>query len=480
MNNSLTFNSDIKEILSQKIYLPIFALISFIVFLSIIFYAGIIAEAYLYVFIFISSLPFIFLTIRYPKFWIYTIALSNIIFFYSRGEEITTVEIVLALEYLGTLIIWLLWHILIKREKLIYNIADFFVLFFAFFILINSIIAILNDVEILYWGREAANLILVLLYFPIRKYFSEKKELIKLLFIYLIVVIITAFLHFWNYYQAISEANLVYAYELVRGMRINQTLFTSASIFGFIFALYQRKWLRSILLAIFTVIVIGGLITSFSRTFWVYLAFALVVSVFYLKRHQRIRLLIYTAFVSVIFLFSMFYLFQDKAEIVIKLIENRFMSTTKGTKDVSVQARFVEYDAVYREIEKYPLGGSGLAKKFTFYNFLEQRSTHTSFIHNGYLFIAMKLGIPLAIICFLPFLIYLIKSESLARNIDDEFYRLLALGSFLSILLLIISNLTAAQIIQRETTFVTIFSFAFTGIVYNKFVEKIRSKDDKY
>jgi hypothetical protein len=208
---------------------------------------------------------------------------------------------------------------------------------------------------------------------------------------------------------------------------------------------------------------------SFSRTFWLFLLIGIFIIIFYLTGKQKMKLLLYSSIVSLILISSAFFLFQDKAQVVLTLIENRFVSTKSGAKDISVQARFVEYESVWRHIEEYPMAGTGLAYKFTFYNFLTQRTVRTSFIHNSYLFIMMKLGIPIMIVCFFPYIFYIIKGERYARKSDDEFFRLLSLGSFLSLVLMIVSNFTAAQIIMRESVFVTIMSFALISIVIKNF-----------
>jgi hypothetical protein len=468
MSSPLSFSADIKEIVKSKLEFPLLLSLGFFAILTLMILYGTLSEGFLIVFAVMLALPLIFLTIRYPKFWIYTIALSNIIFLNSRGSDITPVEILIVSEYLATIMIWLFWEIFVNRNKIIDNLADLAIIFFVVFIFLNSIIAILNDVDILLWSREALNLLLIILYFPIKKYFIEKKDVIKLLLVYSVVVTATAFIHFYTYANALNT-DLKYAFELVRGMSVNQTLFTSASMFGLIFALYMKNKIRSILLIAFTVISIGGLIMSFSRTFWLFLLIGIFIIIFYLTGKQKMKLLLYSSIVSLILISSAFFLFQDKAQVVLTLIENRFVSTKSGAKDISVQARFVEYESVWRHIEEYPMAGTGLAYKFTFYNFLTQRTVRTSFIHNSYLFIMMKLGIPIMIVCFFPYIFYIIKGERYARKSDDEFFRLLSLGSFLSLVLMIVSNFTAAQIIMRESVFVTIMSFALISIVIKNF-----------
>ncbi|MFC2130545.1 O-antigen ligase family protein [Bacteroidota bacterium] len=467
MSKPLTLSSDYSDIFREKLYLPIIAIIGFLAFLSLLLFIGTVAEGTLISLAVIGCIPLIYLMIRFPRIWIYLIALSNIYFFYGRGADVSVIEVVLAVQYLGSIGVWFFWELFVKREKLIQNVADLAVMFYFLIILANSVIAYTNEIEMLYWAREAANLLLLAIYFPIRKYFTVKKHLIILLVIYSFVVSATAFLHFYTYAKAL-QADLVYAYQLAQGIRVNQTLFTSAAMFGFIYALYSKNRVISILLIVFTSISIIGLVTSFSRTFWILLVFELIVIVYYLTGRQRIKLIIYTLITTVILLSAAFFVFQDKAKIAFTLIENRFVSATKGTKDISVQSRFDEYEVVWKGIKEHPMGGNGLAKEISFWNLLSTSTSRARFIHNGYLFIMFRLGIPAALICFFPYFYYFIKGERFGRKIDDSFFRLLSVGSFMSIFLMLVSNFTASQIIQREGVFVTALSFAFIGIVMEK------------
>ncbi|ROL62352.1 hypothetical protein D9V86_01105 [Bacteroidetes/Chlorobi group bacterium ChocPot_Mid] len=466
MSNPITLNSDFNNLLGKQ-SIPIGLAIMFLILTFGLIAFGTIGENYYISIAVFATIPLVFLMIRYPRFWIYTILITNIYFFYSRDKEVSVVEILIAIQYLGTLAIWFFWEILVKREKIIRNIADLFFMFFLFIVILNGVIAYLNSVEMLYWAREAANLSLVSIYFPIRKYFPEKKHLKVLLIIYSIVVTVSSFLHLYTY-SKVLQGDLYYAYQLMQGIRVNQTLFTAAAVFGFVFALYNKNKIITVLLILFTSISVIGLITSFSRTFWVILLAQLVLVIFYLTGKQRVKLLIYSLIAIIILSSTLFFAFEEKSKVMVKLIENRFVSAGKGTKDISVQARFAEYEQVWKGIYQYPLGGNGLARKFDFWNILDSQTTHARFIHNGYLFIMFRMGIPVLIVFLIPYFYYLVIGERLARKSKDEFFRLLSIGSFMAILLMLISNFTAAQLIQREAVFVTALAFAFIGIASDK------------
>ncbi len=473
---AFTLSSNFNRLRAEKSKFPAYLTALLIFVAAGLIYFGTLGESAAISFGIIATIAAVYLIIRYPRLWIYLTIAMNPYFFFARGEEISPVEIGVAFFYLGALTIWIIWSLAVNKEKLVQNKADLAFLFFFALLAVNAVIAYSNGVNLLYWGRECANLYLALFYLPIRKYFTEKKHLLRLLFLYLAVVSVTAGLHFYTYYIAM-QSDVVYAYQLITGISINQTLFTSAALIGFIFALYQKKFSKSIALILFTGIAVAGLVTSFSRTFWVLIAFEIIFILFYLKKNQRKRYLSYFSIAVVTLLATGLFVFQDKAQIFLEMVESRFSSVSKGTEDVSVQARLDEYEKVVGQISKYPLGGTGAAKEFTFWNFLTGQTRRTRIIHNGYLYMARNFGIPLAIVYFFPFFYYLFKSEKYARKIDDEFFRVISLGALTTLVCMIVSDITMAQVMQREGAFVIAFAFAAVGIVdKNVKDEKIKLK----
>ncbi len=189
MSEPLTLGSDLKRLFSSKSRLPIGATIGFGLFTLIIIYLATVVELTYVAMGLVALVPVLFLLLRYPRIWIYTIAVTNAYFLLVRGVDVSAIEIGIAFLYLGSIIFWFFWEIFVNREKVIRNIADLAMLFFTFFLVLNVIIAYLNGVNILYWARESVNLLLILLYFPIRKYFTDKKHIVNLLLIYLVLVV---------------------------------------------------------------------------------------------------------------------------------------------------------------------------------------------------------------------------------------------------------------------------------------------------
>jgi hypothetical protein len=337
-------------------------------------------------------------------------------------------------------------------------------------LLLNAFIAYENNVEMIYWFREYSLLSLLLLYFPFREHIKTEGDMKRLMLCFAFTVIILSGYQFWLYYTGMTTQSVDYAYQIGRSIRINQPILTSAAFFGFVFTLHIRKLLPKLIMLVFTIMSITALVVTFSRTFWIILLFGIVVIFFYANPKQRITLITSSIISIVVFTAVVFMFFEDNAGIAINYIEKRFSSASEGLEDISVQSRLAEYEVVLKKISDYPLGGNGLGRTFHFFNPIPVSTTRTGVIHNGYLYLSYRIGIPLTL-CFLVVIIYyFIRLERYSRIISDSFYRTLALGGFVSMLLIFISNITSPQFQSRDGVFIILFSFVIVTLCEQKYL----------
>ncbi|TAL68457.1 MAG: O-antigen ligase domain-containing protein [Bacteroidetes bacterium] len=450
--------------------LPIIAVISLAIMSSLMIYFGIVKENGYIVLGIIIGLTLCYFFIKYPRFWLYTITFSLFIFFRKGEEGVSTFDLITGILYIGTLYPWLFWQIAVKRKKLIENIGDWFII--AFFILLigNSLIAVAHGVTFLDWSREYLMTTLILFYFPFKYYFNDEKHLKRLLVLLAIVCILTDFQQFYDYYT-IGMTNVVYAYEVLVSARIDQNLYTASTAFGILFALYEKKFSLRILYLIFTVINGFALISSFSRTFWIILLIEIVLFLFIIPMKQKIKLIYYLSFFSLALIITVMIAFKGNTLIILKAYEYRLTSSTQGRKDPSIQARLAEYQVVLKRISEYPLGGNGFFKEFSFFNPIKKSTSHTITTHNGFFYLFYRIGIPLSLFFIFFLLFFTIKSFLLFFKIKENFYKVLSLGSFCGLIVMIVSDFSSTQFNVRDGVFVLAFTFAFTTIAEKKFFE---------
>jgi hypothetical protein len=153
-----------------------------------------------------------------------------------------------------------------------------------------------------------------------------------------------------------------------------------------------RSWLwRSILLAALALNVASCLVT-FERSFWFdSLAGLAFVLAFTARGRRRINVLAATSTAAVFALVTLA-LF---APTTLKTAKERFNSISSYASDSSVRYRVVESEFVYARIRVHPVEGSGLgATIFWGRPWAQVPPTTRHFSHDGYLWLAWKVGIP--------------------------------------------------------------------------------------
>jgi O-antigen/teichoic acid export membrane protein len=140
------------------------------------------------------------------------------------------------------------------------------------------------------------------------------------------------------------------------------------------------------------------LVLTYERTFWVATLFALAVLALRASRTQRMRAVTIGAVLIAVPLAGM----AVAAPRELTAARERLVSIGAYGSDLSVRYRITESRHVIDQIRAHPLGGSGLGATILWGRAYEGvRPTTESFAHNGYLWLAWKLGAPAAVLLVL-------------------------------------------------------------------------------
>ena len=469
MNNQSNING-----LAEKSIFNIPAIVGLMLFTFVLFFLSLNGQLALPVLGVAIGIPFFVLIIKYPKVWLWTIALSSFVFFRTSDLEIGVGDILFGIFIVVATYLWIFWIIFVKRDKLIDSIADWFIVLFYIGMVLNMVVAILNGADFISWFREYTLYSNILLYFPFKYYLTDKKDIIIILLLFGISVLLSS-IDQLRMYKEIALAQTVYAYQLGRSVRLNQPLFSAAIFFSLIMSVLPMKRIYRLALWGMSVATIGALIVSFSRSFWLFVMFGIIYILFYLGKKQRKILVIALALIMFSGTISFFTVFKEKADLMLMVLSKRLTSSTKGTKDVSMKLRLVEYEEVFNLIGENPLFGNGLGKKFHFYVPNLHITTHTQNIHNGYLYAMYRFGIPMTLI-FLFILGYnIFVSEKLARKLKEPFFKYLILSTMITLMMLAAASLFSNQFFQRDTGVIMALSFAFISTTQKKYKNKLIS-----
>ena len=445
----------------------IFSVTVFCVLLAAILYLTLKNGIGIYMIGIVLGIAVILFYIKYPKYWIYSIALISFLFFTPSDQGVGIIDIFYGGFVIAGSMIWIFWKIFVQKEKIIENIADWSILFFYIFVILNLPIALSNNISFMDWVREYILLSSLLIYYPVKYYLKEKKDFQYLLIAFGISMMILSYDHF-RYYKSEAISQAVYAFQLGTSVRSHQALFCSGIFFSILFFVTSKKNLLKIVFILCTAIFAGVLLLSFSRTFWFFAFFEVLLFLIYITRKQRILLIVGLLVIALLGSVTLVTVFKGNSKIMMQIIENRAVSATKGTKDLSFHLRLLEYEQAEKGIKSSPFGGTGLGGVINFYEPVNHLTFHTKNIHNGYYFFIMSLGLPLTIFLFFPGIYYIITGEPMIRKSKDTFYKSILLASVCSIVIILTGNLLSNQLMIREGAMILGISYGLISSIRNQ------------
>ena len=454
----------------------------------------------LYFLLGVIGIALLWIMLHYPKVWIYIVVVGGVVFFDVDEEGISVVDIFAAVFFNIFLIIWFFTKLLVKSEKQIvtnksrstFNIiglTEKLFLLFYFLLLFNSVIAVANDIDFTDWIREYMLFLLLLYYFPIRDYFDDKFSIIVLLVIFSSVVIVFDIRQFLMFRKLLS--NITTAWEIgLTSWKINQGFYSAVILMGITMFLYTKSKIGKLFSYFVVLLTTFTLISTFARAYWLSVSSLIfLLSVLYVRPRQFLQLLLVVILTAGVLLISLDTFFPKQSQFVQKFVTNKLSSSTKGRSDPSVESRLREFEVVNREIYESPLFGQGFRKMFSFYDNTKKHNQVTSFIHNGYLNLAHKTGIPMTILFYSVVILFNIRGYIVAwrlkrycyRNsldITDQhyFFTALSIGSSLTITMFLITNIVTSSFIFRDGLIITAFIFAFISITERKY-NRIKDAD---
>lgn len=134
-------------------------------------------------------------------------------------------------------------------------------------------------------------------------------------------------------------------------------------------------------------------LVTFERTFWLAALLGIVVVLLRAGAVQRVKVLLFAPIAALVALVVL----AIAAPRVLTTAQQRLLSLGQYSSDKSVRYRIVESRLVIDRIRAHPVEGSGLAATIFWGQPWNQVPPKTSpFAHNGYLWLAWKVGIPAA------------------------------------------------------------------------------------
>jgi hypothetical protein len=195
----------------------------------------------------------------------------------------------------------------------------------------------------------------------------------------------------------------------------------------------EPVWARALVATVFGLNVICALVT-YERTVWGASVIGCVLVALALRRGERRGAVRWPAFAAGLILAFMA---LDAGSLT--AATGRVESLLSLRSDSAVTSRAVESRAVVGEIQRAPALGSGLGASVTWGERNVFATTTTTYVHGGYLWLAWKLGIPLAIL-----VVALVAVAAFRRvpRTHDVAARVAHVGCRASLVALLVSSVT--------------------------------------
>lgn len=189
-----------------------------------------------------------------------------------------------------------------------------------------------------------------------------------------------------------------------------------------------------------------GLLLTYERTFWVATALGLGFIAVRAGFAQRMRVALLVVGVVIVVAPVM----STIAPGALSAAAERLLSLNQYGSDDSVRARLQEGTHVVDKIQAHPIVGNGLGDQIFFgLPWLQKPPAADYFTHNGYLWLAWKLGIPAAI-----FLLAVVVWALAARPppYADPVHRAVQLGAQAALLVILVVSITFPSFVALNIT----------------------------
>lgn len=279
--------------------------------------------------------------------------------------------------------------------------------------------------------------IFVIFYYFAKLIIRERKHLTNFLFAMGIPVVVLSLSDFRSYLwgKKFTWVAAETAGEVIYRLQAPVTLYVMIFlILAICLILCSRSRTRSILLGFLIVFLGSMLILSFTRSFLMGLLGAGIFILVTQLSKNKLKLALYSTLAILGILSLLFTLPQSRVSggfSVLRVLMSRFEDIFQGS-DIATNLRVSEMATSLKLIASYPLMGLGPGGKYWVFNIQIPAWEWRDYIHNSYLFLALKMGLPaLAIYLWLAGL-FLFKGLKKVGSLKDNYLQGLGYG-FISV-----------------------------------------------
>ena len=303
-------------------------------------------------------------------------------------------EVLYGLYFYAYLVHWYVRRLLLYRRPIIQGPVDIAVaLWLVMGLGLGVALGLFFGAELSGIRGEAISLTMLALYFPVKEFcVRDEKGAVILLLIIAWIGLYVSVGNFLEARQTFAAATALWEIADVRTVG-RELLLTFSGVLLLSVLPTLKNWKVQVLLAILLAILLGGLILTKSRAFWVEYLFAVFVLIVITTGRDRRRLIAWSASGIVLILTFGIVLLPTYFDLLVTGASNRFATMGAASADLSLLNRFVETKTVLNQIAKNPILGYGLGTTYTFYDIIAHGTLTKSYSHIGLIAVPYKFGL---------------------------------------------------------------------------------------
>ena len=250
--------------------------------------------------------------------------------------------------------------------------------------------------------------------------------------------------------QTITEATMLWEITDVRkaGRELLLT-FSGVLLLAILPTIGKRSY--QVVVALVLVILLGGLVLTKSRAFWVEYVVAVVVLFAISPGHERKRMIIWCITGTVILVVFILLFLSSYVDLLMAGTSTRFATLGAASTDLSLLNRFVEAEAVLKKVWRNPILGYGFGTDYSFFNIISYTTLTKSHIHVALVAVLYKFGLWGSVLVAYTWILSMLGAfHGSRRKMITTFERSLLRGIFACSFSMILPALTTSVFFEDE------------------------------
>jgi len=319
----------------------------------------------------------------------------------------------------------------------------------------------------------------ILYYFGFLGYFAYRRHIHQLWFqkallaVFILLLLYVAVRNVYYYREILVAAYAEWQAQKAR-TAANEVILLTGALGSISFVLYSNKWiLKGIGIVLLSVFIFDLVITQ-SRGYWLAFAFGLFSMWIIAGKQLKLQIMAYSSLLAMLGIVTGYLFFNDLFHLILEGLVNRIeslFSVGAGGLDVSLKERLLESKTVVKKIAQNPVAGYGFGVTFPRYFFMPQVYQDYSYVHNGYLAIWYKLGLP-GLIAILWYNWHLLKtSYHLFKKQLNPAANMVFLTMFGTLMGMLLVNHTSPQFLSFDSMLLLGLMGAFCATYYEQYLK---------